>query len=301
MVRYKPLAHQLPQDHKHFGGSSVPFLNTVRRSIYVELLNWELKSGLGLGEHQVSGDAYRGGVGPLCARWIDEAPVASRASLRDAPLRSSQRCVHGPHRDGARGRTPSAGAGGPRGRAPVSADAGETGSGHARRRPRAVHPDACPPAQGLSHTDSPGIPQALDAGNRIPASRSVLPCGNEYLGLFQGGPLRLVCGPRCLQHVRSGDGVAALRSVHGDPIDQELSLYDVANEIAQTYHGMMIAIPEDARCICSHMCPAEMVATLRTFAQKVRLDAYRKSLRGPKKPRPTCKNTTKVPHVSTAK
>ena len=21
MVRYKPLAHQLPQDHKHFGGS----------------------------------------------------------------------------------------------------------------------------------------------------------------------------------------------------------------------------------------------------------------------------------------
>ena len=95
--------------------------------------------------------------------------------------------------------------------------------------------------------------------------------------------------------------MAALRSVHGDPIDQELSLYDVANEIAQTYHGIMIAIPEDEWCICSHMRPAEMVATLRTLAQKVRLDAYRKSPRGPKKPRPTCKNTTKVPHVSTAK
>jgi hypothetical protein len=50
-----------------------------------------------------------------------------------------------------------------------------------------------------------------------------------------------------------------------------------------------------------HMRPAEMVATLRTLAQKVRLDAYRKSPRGPKKPRPTCENTTKVPHVSTAK
>ena len=34
MVRYKPLAHQLPQDHRHFGGSSVLFLNTIRRSIY---------------------------------------------------------------------------------------------------------------------------------------------------------------------------------------------------------------------------------------------------------------------------
>ena len=33
MVRYKPLAHQLPQDHKHCGGSSVLFLNTVGRSL----------------------------------------------------------------------------------------------------------------------------------------------------------------------------------------------------------------------------------------------------------------------------
>ena len=31
MVRYKPLAHQLLQDHKHCGGSSVLFLNTVWR------------------------------------------------------------------------------------------------------------------------------------------------------------------------------------------------------------------------------------------------------------------------------
>ena len=38
--------------------------------------------------------------------------------------------------------------------------------------------------------------------------------------------------------------MAALRSVHGGTIDQELSLYYVANDIAQTYHGMMIAIPE---------------------------------------------------------
>jgi hypothetical protein len=96
--------------------------------------------------------------------------------------------------------------------------------------------------------------------------------------------------------------MAALRSVHGeDTIDHDLSLYYVANEIAQTYHGMMIAIPEDAWRIFSRMAPSEMVATLRVLAQKVRLSAYRKSPRGPKKPRPKREGTTKVPHVSTAK
>src|SRR5262249_22336244 len=96
--------------------------------------------------------------------------------------------------------------------------------------------------------------------------------------------------------------MAALRSVHGAvTIDQELSLYYVANDIAQTYHGMMIAIPEDEWQVFSRMRPAAMVATLRELAQKVRLKAYRKSPRGPKKPRPKHEGTTKPSHVSTAK
>ena len=96
--------------------------------------------------------------------------------------------------------------------------------------------------------------------------------------------------------------MAALRSVHGaETIDQELSLYYVANDIAQTYHGMMIAIPEDEWRVFSRMRPAEMVATLRELAQKVCLKAYRKSPRGPKKPRPKREGTTKASHVSTAK
>ena len=90
--------------------------------------------------------------------------------------------------------------------------------------------------------------------------------------------------------------------MHGaEPIDQELSLYYIANDITQTYHGMMIAIPEDEWRVFSHMRPAEMVVTLKELAQKVRLQAYRKSPRGPKKPRPKREGTTKVPHVSTAK
>ena len=64
---------------------------------------------------------------------------------------------------------------------------------------------------------------------------------------------------------------------------------------------MMIAIPEDEWRVFSRMRPAEMVATLRVLAQKVRLKAYRKSPRGPKKPRPKRERTTKAPHVSTAK
>jgi hypothetical protein len=96
--------------------------------------------------------------------------------------------------------------------------------------------------------------------------------------------------------------LAALRGVHGaQTIDQDLSLYYVANDIAQTYHGMMMAIPEDAWRVFRRMRPAEMVATLRELAQKVRLEAYRKSPRGPKKPQPKREGTTKSPHVSTAK
>src|SRR3989441_4525005 len=79
--------------------------------------------------------------------------------------------------------------------------------------------------------------------------------------------------------------MAALRSVHGgEAIDQALSLYSVANDIAQTYHGMMIAIPEEEWRVFSRMRPAEMVATLKELAQKVRLEAYRKSPRGRKSP-----------------
>jgi len=95
--------------------------------------------------------------------------------------------------------------------------------------------------------------------------------------------------------------MAALRSVHGeDIIDHDLSLSDVANDIAQTSQGMMMAIPEDEWRVFSRMAPADLVATLKMLARKVRLSAYRKSPRGPKKPRPKREGTTKVPHVSTA-
>lgn len=96
--------------------------------------------------------------------------------------------------------------------------------------------------------------------------------------------------------------LAALRRVHGEEtVDQEVSLYYIANEIAMTYHGMMIAIPEPEWDVFYAMSTAELAAILVELAQGVRLQAFRKSPRRPKKPRPRGKKPARKGHVSTAK
>ena len=95
---------------------------------------------------------------------------------------------------------------------------------------------------------------------------------------------------------------AALRSVHGaQQIDQQLSGYYVANEIAETYRGMMIAIPEQEWVIFSTMNVAQIAGVLLQLASNVRLRAFRKHPRGPKKPQPKRHYNPEQPHVSTAK
>jgi IS4 transposase len=96
--------------------------------------------------------------------------------------------------------------------------------------------------------------------------------------------------------------LAALRGVHGqESVDEEVSLYYIANDLSTTYNGMMIAIPEVEWDVFYRMSPSEMAATLLDLAQRVNLRAYRKSPRGPKKPRPKCDGNSKQGHVSTAK
>ena len=96
--------------------------------------------------------------------------------------------------------------------------------------------------------------------------------------------------------------LAALRGVHGQQtVDEEVSLSSLANEVATTYHGMMIAIPEGEWDIFSRMSAPEMAATLRNLAERVNLRAFRKSPRGPKKPRPKRDGNSQQGHVSTAK
>lgn len=95
---------------------------------------------------------------------------------------------------------------------------------------------------------------------------------------------------------------AALRSVHGaSTVDQEVSGYYIAHEIAETYQGMMIAIPEPEWRVFVTMTTAELVVTLLELAQHVRLRAFRKHPRGPKKPQPKRHADPQQPHVSTAK
>src|SRR5437762_11976819 len=57
--------------------------------------------------------------------------------------------------------------------------------------------------------------------------------------------------------------MAALRGVHGqEKIDQEVSLYYVANAITTTSPGMLIAIPETERSVFSTISPSELARTL---------------------------------------
>ena len=96
--------------------------------------------------------------------------------------------------------------------------------------------------------------------------------------------------------------LAALRGVHGEKtVDEEVSLYYMANEIATTSHGMMIAIPAPEWDVFYAMSHADLAAILLELAQKVHLQAMRKSPRRPRKPGPQRKKPTRKGHVATAK
>jgi len=96
--------------------------------------------------------------------------------------------------------------------------------------------------------------------------------------------------------------LAALRSAHGeDTVEHEVSLYYIANEIAATYTGMMIAIPEPEWAVFYAMSTADLAAILLDLAQRVRLKALRKSPKSPQKSRCKRPGTPKQGHVSTAK
>jgi hypothetical protein len=68
-----------------------------------------------------------------------------------------------------------------------------------------------------------------------------------------------------------------------------------------THCGMMIAILEEHWQVFAMMSAAAFAATLLQLAHKVRLRAFRKHPRGPKKPSPKRHNSAQQPHVSTAR
>lgn len=94
---------------------------------------------------------------------------------------------------------------------------------------------------------------------------------------------------------------AALRSVHGGEAVEEVSFYYLADEVAGTHRGMMIAIPEEEWAVFHGLTAAAFGRALLDLAAGVRLSAYRKQVRGPKRPPPKRQSGAKVKHVSTAK
>lgn len=94
----------------------------------------------------------------------------------------------------------------------------------------------------------------------------------------------------------------ALRSVHGtEAIDGGVSGSDLAEEVAGTTRGMLIAIPEDEWTVFHDLSAREMGGVLRSLARRVRLSDYRKQPRGPKKPKPEKSSGYEKKHLSTAK
>jgi hypothetical protein len=94
---------------------------------------------------------------------------------------------------------------------------------------------------------------------------------------------------------------AALRSAHGEEAVEGLSFSYLADEVAGTHRGMMIAIPEDEWAVLHGLTAAAFGRVLLDLAAGARLSSYRKQVRGPKRPPPKRESGARVKHVSTAK
>lgn len=92
----------------------------------------------------------------------------------------------------------------------------------------------------------------------------------------------------------------ALRSVHGTKkVQEEVSAYYLAEEIAGVYRGMMIAIPASHWERFGSLPVAEFAAVLRELSAKVDMARLQKSRSRPKKAKPKRRHSKKRPHVST--
>lgn len=96
--------------------------------------------------------------------------------------------------------------------------------------------------------------------------------------------------------------MAALRAVHpAHDIDAEVSEDDIAGEIATTFTGLEIAVPDTDWEPFAHASPGKMFTLLFDLAQRVDLRRLPKTPRGPKKLRSPRTKFKGKHHVSTAK
>jgi hypothetical protein len=92
--------------------------------------------------------------------------------------------------------------------------------------------------------------------------------------------------------------IAAIRSVHGQSVADNLSYMALVDEVGGTYRGMMLAVPARRWSFIQNYTKTQAAQVLRDVARHANLRLMTKTKRGPKKPRrtPNCKN---IRHLST--
>jgi len=95
---------------------------------------------------------------------------------------------------------------------------------------------------------------------------------------------------------------ASLRAVHGEQkVQDEVSGYEIAADVALDYNGMDVAIPSEMWERYQDMNATQFGNWLVAIAGNVNMKYIKKAKRGPKKPKPKPKFDPKHPHVSTAR
>jgi len=94
----------------------------------------------------------------------------------------------------------------------------------------------------------------------------------------------------------------SLRAMHGvEKVQEEVSSYYLAEEVSGTYRGMMIALPAEQWEVFRELSLSQLAGVLKELAVRVRLAAFRKHPRGPKKKTPQRSKDARQKHVSTAR
>lgn len=95
---------------------------------------------------------------------------------------------------------------------------------------------------------------------------------------------------------------ASMRAAHGvEVIEEKVSDHHLLADVAATYVGMDVAVPDEDWAIYRSMPPRSFAEDLQQLAHRVKLSRYPKQRRGPKKPRPIRKSGRRNHHISTAR
>lgn len=95
---------------------------------------------------------------------------------------------------------------------------------------------------------------------------------------------------------------SALAKAHGqEKVEKEISFHYLALELADNGPGMMVAVQPGQWQVFSRMTPQVFAQTLLELLEGMQLSKYKKSHRGPKKPRPKRTSGARNHHVATAK